>query len=90
MVKEYPVQVTVKSKKGKCNQGMKPGDTWLIKEGKTPGGVCIYAWNCIYPVLRVFRHGGEHWWNPDKDVAHVSCSDPENQVIFEVKRLREE
>ncbi|MFC2068619.1 TIGR04076 family protein [Chloroflexota bacterium] len=88
MDKVYPVQVTVKSIKGKCHERMKQGTTWLIKEGKTPNGVCIYAWNSIYPVVRVFRHGGEHWWNLDRDVSYVSCPDPENQVIYEVKRLR--
>ncbi len=91
MATGYNVQITIKSvTKGECSQGFKPGDTWLIKENKTPGGMCLGAFNAIFPALQVFRTGGEQHWDEDKDVTCVSCPDPKHQLIFELKRLRED
>lgn len=89
MAKQYDVQITIKSvTKSKCSQGFKPGDTWLIKEDKTPGGMCLGAFEAAYSSLRVLRCGGEQYWDKDKDVSYVSCPDPEVQLIYELKRLR--
>lgn len=85
----YNVRVTIESiTKGKCPQGFKVGDSWLIEDGKTPGGMCAGAYNSVAPAIRLFRLGGEHPWDSDKDVTHVSCPDPEHWVIYEVTRLR--
>ena len=85
----YKVIVNVHSvTKGKCSQGFKVGDSWLIEDGKTPGMMCGGAYNSVYPAIRTFRLGGEHPWDEDKDVTYISCPDPERQVIYEVRRLR--
>lgn len=85
----YKVQVTVKSViKGKCPQGFKAGDSWLIEDGKTPGGMCSGAYESVGSSIRLFQLGGEHPWDKDKDVTQVSCPDPEHWVIYEVRRLR--
>lgn len=87
----YRIRVTVKEvTKGECSQGFQAGDTWLIEDGKTPGGMCAGAYNSCASAIRVFRYGGEHSWNEDKDVTLVSCPDPEHWVIYEIRRLREE
>jgi len=86
----YSVKVTVhEAIKGKCPQGFKKGDSWIIPDGKTPGGMCAGAYNSVAPAVRLFRLGGEHPWDKDKDVSYVSCPDPEVILIYEVRRLRE-
>lgn len=85
----YRVKVTVDAvTKGECPQGCKAGDSWLIEDGKTPGGMCAGAYNSVAPAIRTLRFGGAHPWDKDKDVTYVSCPDPEHWVIYEVKRLR--
>ncbi|MFC2018510.1 TIGR04076 family protein [Chloroflexota bacterium] len=85
----YQVKVTVHEvTKGDCPRGVKVGDSWLVKRGETPGGMCSSAYNAVAPAMRTFRFGGEHPWDVDKDVAYVSCPDPKHWVIYEVRRLR--
>lgn len=85
----YKVKVTIESViKGECPQGFKAGDSWIIENGKTPGGMCAGAYNSVAPAIRLFRLGGEQPWDSNKDVTHVSCPDPEHWVIYQVARLR--
>jgi uncharacterized repeat protein (TIGR04076 family) len=85
----YKVKVTVLEViRKECPQGFKAGDSWLIEDGKTPAGMCAAAYNSISPAIRLFRLGGEHPWDKDKDVTYISCPDPESILVFEVKRLR--
>ncbi len=89
MAKQYAVEITVNSiTKGKCSAGHKPGDTWLFKENKTPGGICLGAFNALIPALRTFHFGGEHHFDKERDVTYVSGPDRNVQVIWELKRLR--
>ena len=45
MAESFKVMVTVESVlKGKCPRGFKAGDSWLIEDGKTPGGMCASAY----------------------------------------------
>ncbi len=83
------VKVTVHSiTQGKCPQGFKVGDSWLIPDGKTPGGMCAGAYNSVASAIRLFRLGGEQPWDKDKDVTYVSCPDPEVVLIYEVRKER--
>jgi len=88
MSDSYPVRITVASQQGKCAAGHKVGDTWLVEENLTPGGVCLGAFNAIAPNMRVMRFGGQFPWSQDKDATVVACPDGENPVIFEVRRQR--
>ena len=82
------VLVTVESTlKGNCGQGFKPGDSWLIEDGKTPGGMCASAYYAAYPAIRTLRMGGEHPWDKDKNITHVACPDSEVVLIMELKRF---
>lgn len=88
-MKVYKVQVTIKSIEGECPQGLQVGQSWLI-DGKTPAGMCMAAYNSISPTLRLFRFGGEYPWDKDKDITYLSCPDPDNKIIYEIRRLRED
>ncbi len=87
----HKVRVTVnKVVKGKCPQGHVPGQTWLMEEKKTPGGMCTSAYCAIYPLIFMFRFGGVPNWledKEDKDVQYLCCPDPERLVVFEIRRL---
>jgi uncharacterized repeat protein (TIGR04076 family) len=90
MVKLHKVKVTVHSiTKGKCPKGHKVGDSWLIEDDLTPGGMCMGAFNAVAGTIRLFLFGGEHPWDKDKDVAYRSCPDLKHWVIYEIKRLRD-
>ncbi|MFH1775562.1 MAG: TIGR04076 family protein [Chloroflexota bacterium] len=85
----YQVKVTVHEvTKGECPRGVKVGDSWVIGKDGTPAGMCTSAYNAVAPATRVFRFGGEHPWDEDKDVTYISCPDPKHWVIYEVRRLR--
>ncbi len=84
----FPVRITVTSQKGKCVACHKVGDSWLVEGNLTPGGICMGAYNVIAPNLRTLRFGGEYPWEEDKDATSAACSDAENPVVFEIRRLR--
>ena len=76
---------TVISQKGSCAAGHKVGDEFIIGQ-KTPAGLCSWAFSAIFPFAEVLEFGGSFPWEKDKDKAIVACPDPENPVVFEVRR----
>jgi len=87
MAERYDVLVRVVSKKGTCGNEHKVGDEWIIR-GKTPQGICLSAFNALFPNVLVLRSGGAFPWQTDPDVIKVACPDPENSVVFELRRLQ--
>ncbi|OGO20454.1 MAG: hypothetical protein A2144_00755 [Chloroflexi bacterium RBG_16_50_9] len=85
--KPYSVRVTVESAAGKCPQGFKVGDSWLIEDGKTPAGMCASAYHSLFQYMRVFRFGGAHPWEKEDGVAHIACPDAVQRLVHEVRRL---
>jgi len=86
MADRYDVKVKVISQKGTCGAGHKVGDEWLIT-GKTPDGICLSAFNALFPNIRVLMFGGTFPWSSDPDVSTIACPDAENPVVFEVRRV---
>jgi len=85
----FNIKVTIKEVvKGECSQGFKAGDSWTIKDAKTPGGMCASAYNAMAPAIRTLRYGGEFPWSEDKDVSLISCPDLQHWVVYEVRRFR--
>lgn len=87
MAERYDIQVEVVSQKGTCEQGHKVGDKWTIS-GKTPEGICLAAYNILYPEIRVMMFGGSFPWEKDPDALTLPCKDAKNPVVFEIRRLR--
>ncbi len=87
MADRYDVAVKVVSQKGECAQKHKVGEEWVISR-KTPEGICLSAFNCMLPSIRVFMFGGRFPWTADPDVTKVACTDAECPVVFELRRLR--
>ena len=89
MAKAYKVQVTITEIRGtgKCSQGYKVGDTWLIERNVTPTNMCQTAFDAMYPALRTMRYGGELPWANDKEKVYIGCQDIYNSVVYELKRI---
>jgi len=87
MTERYEIAAKVVSQKGTCAAEHKVGEEWVIG-GKTPQGICIGAFDSLYPYVLVLRFGGTFPWETDPDVTTVVCPDPENPVVFELRRLR--
>jgi uncharacterized repeat protein (TIGR04076 family) len=89
MAKPMPVQITISEimGTGRCSQGFKVGDSWLIKKNLTPTNFCMSAFNGIYPAIRTLRYGGETPFG-EKDVTYITCPDPKHVVVFELRRIR--
>ncbi|MFC2005916.1 TIGR04076 family protein [Chloroflexota bacterium] len=83
----YDVVAKVISQKGTCAAEHKVGDQWVIGS-KTPEGMCLSAFNAMFPSLRVLRFGGSFPWSSDPDVATAACPDAQNPVVFELRRIR--
>jgi uncharacterized repeat protein (TIGR04076 family) len=83
----YDVEITVVSQKGVCGAGHKVGDKWIFSSA-TPAGICGAAFHGFYPDLRVMRFGGVLPWTPDPDSCQVACTDHENPVVFQLRRIK--
>ena len=88
MAEQYKARIRVISQKGKCEAGHRTGDEWVVG-GKTPEGICIFAYSSIFPVLTPLMFGGSFPWEADPDMTTVACPDGDNPVVFELRRLRE-
>jgi len=87
MAETYDVIAKVVSQKGTCGAEHKVGDQWVIGN-KTTEGICLSAFNALFPSLRVLRFGGSFPWSSDPDVATAACPDAQNPVVFELRRVR--
>jgi len=83
----YEVVANVISQKGNCASGHRVGDKFIITD-KTPPGMCVWAFYTLFPFISVLQFGGSFPWEDDRDKATVTCPDPANPVVFELKRVR--
>jgi uncharacterized repeat protein (TIGR04076 family) len=91
MAKPAPVRVTITEimGTGKCSQGHKVGDSWLIKKNMTPTDLCMSAFATMYPAIRTLRYGGGTPWSKP-GITHIACPDPKHVVVFELLRINPE
>ena len=88
MAEIYDVMVKVVSQKGHCAQGHQVGDEWIIRNYCTPAGICMGAFDSIFPVAAVMAFNGKFPWLSDPDTTQIACSDAQNPVVFEVRRVK--
>lgn len=88
MSEQYEVLAKVVSQKGTCAMGHQVGDEFPIGH-KTPAGMCSWAFGATFPFATVLQFGGSFPWGRDQDKTTIACPDPENPVVFELRRLRE-
>jgi uncharacterized repeat protein (TIGR04076 family) len=73
------------SQKGTCEAGHRVGDEFEIGQ-TTPEGMCSWAFYTIFPFAEPLEFGASFPWERDPDKARVSCPDPDNPVVFELRR----
>ena len=73
------------SQRGTCAAGHKVGDRFVIGD-KTPAGMCSWAFYTLFPFAEVLQYGGAFPWEKDPDRTTVVCPDPDNPVVFELRR----
>jgi len=73
------------SQRGTCAAGHKVGDKFAIGD-KTPAGMCSWAFYTLFPFATVLQYGGAFPWEGDPKKTSVACPDPENPVVFELRR----
>ena len=74
------------SQKGQCEAGHKVGDEFVIDPAKTPAGICPWALYSLFPFAEVLQFGGAFPWEKDPRKSRVACPDPDNPVVFELRR----
>jgi uncharacterized repeat protein (TIGR04076 family) len=77
----------VVSQKGACEARHKVGDEFTIDPVKTPAGICPWALYTLFPFAEVLQFGGSFPWEKDPGKARVACPDPDNPVVFELRRV---
>ncbi len=87
----YKVVATVKEIQGggHCALGFKEGQSWTFEDAVVPKNFCSWALMSIYPMVSVLRFGGEFPWEEDRNSALACCPDPNNPVVFVLKRLHQ-
>ena len=91
MSEPYKIIATVLAVNGTCSFDHKVGDQ-IIFDGETINGrICLSALYSFLPKVFAMRYGADFpWLDADhKDVSTHACPDAQNQVIFEIKRVRE-
>ena len=73
------------SQKGHCEAGHKPGDEFIIGQ-TTPGKMCSWAFYTLFPFAEVIQFDGAFPWEGDSNRTTVACPDPDNPVVFELRR----
>lgn len=73
------------SQKGTCEAGHRVGDEFEIGQ-TTSEGMCSWAFYTIFPFAEPLEFGASFPWEKGKSKARVACPDPDNPVIFELRR----
>ena len=88
----FDIKCSVKSVKGFCSAGYKPGDYFFIKdslmiEQGNMKGLCIYALPALVPYLTAYcrQTPDDDWINNKKE---LQCPDNDNAVIFGLERIK--
>ena len=83
-VLNMPTKVTVVD--GKCQGGHHHvGDGWEI-ESFTPGGMCLGAWEAIFPYVMALDLDGEFSWEEVPTKIKIHCPDPIG-ITLEIKKM---
>lgn len=80
------VVAKVISQKGICSASHCVGDEFVIGQN-TPQGLCSWAFCALLPFATVLQFGCSFPWEAEEGTSLVACPDPENPVVFELRRL---
>lgn len=78
----------MKSQKGQCAFGHKPGDIIIFDGESVKGNICYSALMVLLPKVYAMRYDAEFPWSKDKNAISNACPDAANPVVFEIRRIR--
>jgi uncharacterized repeat protein (TIGR04076 family) len=83
----HPIEVRVVEIRGRgiCPLDIKVGD--LFRSDRELGAACHWAAHTLLPFTAALRFGGDVPWESEEGLARVCCPDPDNSVVFEVRRV---
>ena len=73
---------------GNCPVGLTPGQTWEIRDGMLPDGMCASAWSSMQQYVFGLRSGGAMPWSGQPEIS-VCCPDAANPVVFRLTVIEE-
>jgi len=76
--------IDVKSEGGRCPNGHRIGDTYIVG-GHTVKGICIGAFAACLPYVTTLRWDGSFPWEEEPRSLTVGCPDCENQVVWRLE-----
>ncbi len=84
----YPIEVRAVEIRGRgiCPQDIEVGD--VFRSDREVGAVCHWAAHTLLPFTTALRFGGDLPWEAEIGVARICCPDPENSVVFEIRRIK--
>lgn len=84
------VEAEVKSQKGHCAFGHKVGDKIIFDGRSMKGEICYGALLGILPRVYALRFGTDFPYAKNKDTGaiYAACTDYENPVVFEIRRVK--
>ena len=86
MPEMHNVIAKVISQKGECSVGHRVGDEFIVGQ-TTPEGMCAWAFCALFQFAVVLQSGSSFPWEAGEGKTTVACPDPENPLVFELRRL---
>jgi uncharacterized repeat protein (TIGR04076 family) len=87
MAAGYSIEVRAVEIRGQgiCPQDINVGD--VFRSDREVGAVCHWAAHTLLPFTTALRFGGDLPWEAEPGLARISCPDPDNSVVFEIRRI---
>jgi uncharacterized repeat protein (TIGR04076 family) len=88
--KGFKVECHIKSVKGYCAAGHKPGEVIHVGARRT-GNICGYLYHTAHPYITMLQFGGNFpatWGDTEK--VEIDCIDKGNLVTAEFRRVKTE
>jgi uncharacterized repeat protein (TIGR04076 family) len=79
-MKDIKIKIIAKRGNKDCERGHKVGEEYIIKDGKTPEGLCCSAFNSIWPFAKVLLVTQDK-----KYEGTVICPDPDTCLEFRLE-----
>jgi len=73
------------SGKGPCSL-YQLGQEFDLSKPEEKEKICEWAYHSLFPFYSMLKYDGTIPWEPDPNKALVSCPDPHNVVVFELRR----
>ena len=67
----------------------KLGEEFDLSKPEERQKICRWAYNSMFPFLTVLEFGGAFPWETKPGCAYIACPDPNNVVVFELRRAGE-